>query len=398
MQSDAVQPQATDVSLRADALIDMHELAPYPERPWLATVSTSESHVRLTWENGDEGSYPLIWLRDHCACERCRHPQTRERLVMPLEETPRLSGARVVQGQLQLSWQDEHISRFASGWLHQRRPGYSSPSPLPNTVAWPHGFAAERVRHSDLVAGGEGEQRWLTALLRDGLVLLDDGPLALDEVSRLAQRIGPLRATNFGARFDVVSKPNPNNAAYTAIGLALHTDLPNWRQPPDIQLLYCLKNDAEGGGSIFADGVQVAEALRAEHPAHFTLLATTPIDFRFQDDEQDIGVREPVIDVAPDGRIREIRFNNWIRDTLHLPEALIAPWYEAYAHFWALLNAPEHRISLELKPGQMVAFDNRRVLHGREAFDPSTGERHLQGTYLDRDMLESRLRVLARQG
>lgn len=50
MQSDAVPPQATDVSLRADALVDMHELAPYPDRPWLATVSTSESHVRLTWK------------------------------------------------------------------------------------------------------------------------------------------------------------------------------------------------------------------------------------------------------------------------------------------------------------------------------------------------------------
>jgi len=44
----------------------------------------------------------------------------------------------------------------------------------------------------------------------------------------------------------------------------------------------------------------------------------------------------------------------------------------------------------------MVAFDSRRVLHGRRAFDPSTGRRHLQGTYLDLDMLESRLRVLSR--
>ncbi|CAN0592757.1 unnamed protein product, partial [Ectocarpus sp. 12 AP-2014] len=37
-----------------------------------------------------------------------------------------------------------------------------------------------------------------------------------------------------------------------------------------------------------------------------------------------------------------------------------------------------------------------RVLHGRREFDPNSGVRHLQGTYLDRDMLASRLRVLAR--
>jgi gamma-butyrobetaine dioxygenase len=34
---------------------------------------------------------------------------------------------------------------------------------------------------------------------------------------------------------------------------------------------------------------------------------------------------------------------------------------------------------VKLAAGQMVAFDNRRVLHGREAFDPSTGRRFLQG-------------------
>ena len=44
----------------------------------------------------------------------------------------------------------------------------------------------------------------------------------------------------------------------------------------------------------------------------------------------------------------------------------------------------------------MIAFDNRRVLHGRNAFNPNSGRRHLQGTYLDLDLLESRLRVLAR--
>jgi len=41
--------------------------------------------------------------------------------------------------------------------------------------------------------------------------------------------------------------------------------------------------------------------------------------------------------------------------------------------------------------------DTRRVLHGRAAFDPSTGRRHLQGCYVDRDQLLSRIRVLERQ-
>ena len=42
----------------------------------------------------------------------------------------------------------------------------------------------------------------------------------------------------------------------------------------------------------------------------------------------------------------------------------------------------------------MMVFDNRRVLHGRTAFDASTGHRRLLGIYVDRDVLDSRIRVL----
>jgi len=41
----------------------------------------------------------------------------------------------------------------------------------------------------------------------------------------------------------------------------------------------------------------------------------------------------------------------------------------------------------------MAVFDNRRVLHGRQAFEP-TGRRHLRGCYVDRSEFQSRLRIL----
>jgi gamma-butyrobetaine dioxygenase len=49
-----------------------------------------------------------------------------------------------------------------------------------------------------------------------------------------------------------------------------------------------------------------------------------------------------------------------------------------------------------LRAGDMWVFDNRRVLHSRTKFDPSSGKRHLQGCYVDRDELMSRGRVLER--
>ncbi|SEN36710.1 TauD/TfdA family dioxygenase [Halomonas caseinilytica] len=374
----------------------MGELADHSGSYSLIDALTSGARVTLTWEDRQQAHFPLSWLRDHCLCSECRHAATRERLYIPFELPETAPKARLEDGNLELTWADGHISRFDAGWLRQRRPGQESGDHVPARRPWAEGFQPTRVAHSDFVDGAAGEREWLTALLRDGLVLLEDGPLADEEVSRLAERIGPLRATNFGARFDVRSKPNPNNAAYTAIGLPLHTDLPNWRQPPDIQLLYCLENDAEGGESTFTDGFAAAEALRERSPEAFRLLSETPIDFRFQDDEHDIAWRAPIITLDHNGQLLEIRFNNWIRDSLRLPLEQADAWYRAYREFWDLVHDPRQRLEFSLLPGQMIAFDNRRVLHGRNAFNPNSGRRHLQGTYLDLDLLESRLRVLAR--
>lgn len=373
----------------------MGELAPYESGPALRDASLAASGVALTWQDEQSTTLPLLWLRDHCACTECRHPQTRERLYLPLAEIDQAPSVTLADGHLYLQWQDGHVSAFHSGWLYQRRPETRSSAVVPPPAPWKDNFFPEHVRHADFFTA-EGEKAWLSAMLRDGLALVTDAPLIEEEVSRLAERIGPQRATNFGARFDVRSKPNPNNAAYTAVGLPLHIDLPNWQQPPDIQLLYCLQNGASGGESLFADGVRVINALRQQDPEALTILSETPIDFRFQDETHDIAVKAPVITLDAAGDLVEVRLNNWIRDTLHLPTAQMAAWYRAYRVLWQLFHSEAHQLEFTLKPGQMVAFDNRRVLHGRREFDPNSGARHLQGTYLDRDMLASRLRVLAR--
>ena len=60
----------------------------------------------------------------------------------------------------------------------------------------------------------------------------------------------------------------------------------------------------------------------------------------------------------------------------------VAPYYEAYDAFAALMNDPEvakdWRVSLRLQPGDCVTFNQRRLLHGRDAFMLNGDERHLQ--------------------
>jgi gamma-butyrobetaine dioxygenase len=144
------------------------------------------------------------------------------------------------------------------------------------------GLKPARISYREL-SSPTGLRRWLTHLVVDGLIVVEDTPSEPGQVLKLAQFAGYARPTNFGLTFDVESKPDPNNSAYTALGLELHSDLPNYATPPDYQLLHALANDAEGGDSILADAFAVAEQLRVQEPEAFDVLATQPVAFRFYD-------------------------------------------------------------------------------------------------------------------
>ncbi len=105
----------------------------------------------------------------------------------------------------------------------------------------------------------------------------------------------------------------------------------------------------------------------------------------------------PVIETDFEDRVVGIHFNGRSMAALDLPAERIEPWYRAYRAFARLLRRPEGEVRLRLAPGDLVMMMNQRALHGRTAFDPNRGRRHLQGCYIDRDGVDSRRRVLARE-
>ena len=68
-----------------------------------------------------------------------------------------------------------------------------------------------------------------------GLIFLDNVPQEETAVERIAEAIGPLRNTFYGRTWDVKSKPQAENVAYTAHHLGLHMDLLYMQNPPGKQ-------------------------------------------------------------------------------------------------------------------------------------------------------------------
>ena len=368
----------------------------------LLDLSHDDQTLTLRWHDQRVSRFAAIWLRDNCDCPACRHPQAMERLYMFIDhDWPSITQVKSTEeGLIEVHFKQgatTHTSRFGLGWLRDHC--YSSEARAegpPQRQLWNADLngAMPIVAYDDFMGSSEGLRRWIGAIKTHGVVLLQGVPTVPGKLLDVARRVGPVRQTNFGDHYDVISMPNPNAVAYTALGLELHHDLVNWRFPPDVQMLSCLKSSVTGGESIFTDGFRVAEDLRGQNPQAFALLSEELVEFRFHDASCDIRASAPMLALDNQGNLVRMRFNNWLRSSLKVPEEIVTPMYQAMAALWTLLRNPSYHLNLKLQPGELVAYDNNRVLHGRNPFDPSSGERHLQGCYMNMEDLDSALRLL----
>lgn len=370
--------------------------------PNLNGVSQPSARVlRLEFGGLGNADFDLTWLADNCPTGF--HPQTGERTfdLLSLPDDLSLRASRIDdKEELVLVWaHDERESRFSATWLWEHRPGVRRADPAAEALnLWSAAdFPDGPVRHNAdrIMISDAALLDWLIDTRRFGLTLVEGIRGGGEASVALARRIGFLRETNFGVTFEVVNKPAPNNLAYTAIALPLHTDLANQELAPGLQFLHCIANEARGGGSVTADGFAIAEALRAQNPQAFRVLSQIAVPFRFFDSGADIRIRRPVIGLDADGRLRDIAFNAHLADLIDLPIKSVGAWYDAYRAFMRITRDPAYRLTFKLAAGEMMAFDNRRVFHGREAFDPTTGFRHLHGCYVDQGEFESQIRILS---
>lgn len=361
-------------------------------------VEPENGGLAATWSDGTTSFWPAIWLRDQCACAHCRHASGQRLFeISDLPEHPAIGRVALQpDGSVRIDWRDE-----------------DHPSIYPAAFLYDHNLKAKRTRAIKLwgadlaqlpeddwsaVAGNPAaELAWLEAYHLHGFGLLRNVPVRSGMVAEVGDRLGFVRTTNYGKLFDVISEPDPNNLANTALGLGVHSDNPYRDPTPGVQLLHCLMSDAPGGDSLLVDGYAAAEQLRADAPDAFELLTRVPANFRFADKDADLQARTPLISVDFEDRITAVHFNNRSFAGIDGPVEQVEPWYAAYRRFAGILKQPVRELIFRLAPGDLLVMQNERALHGRTAFDPNLGRRHLQGCYVDKDGLESRMRVLRRQ-
>ncbi len=359
----------------------------------------------LRWADGLQLRAHAWWLRENVVGRGATDETTREGTADPagFADDLAMRSCRIDGGALRAEWTDGFAGALHPGWLRHVAEGrhrVDAVLPPPNlwtaaTMPAPPTFAGD-----DVLADDDALAAWLRAMVEFGLGRLTGVPTDEGAVLRVASRIGAQRDTNFGLDWPVKAEilgDDENSTANTDLRLGGHTDLPTREIPPGYQLLHCLRNEVSGGWSTMADGGAIADHLRADEPDVFEALSTLRWTFFNRSRDHDHRWSAPILDHGGPGMPLSIRAFYPVRAFPDMADADVPRAYRAARRFHELADDPRFRISFPFAPGDLLGFDNRRILHGREAFDRTEGRRYLRGTYLDRDEVLSRLRVLERR-
>src|SRR5215469_1249341 len=368
----------------------------------ITEIHWTPSALMLKWADGDRVELASVWLRDNLREDR--DPGNGQRLidVVDLPVTPRIRHAALQEAAVRVEWEDETGgASFGLDWLAAQTAAIAGARALPQPRLWPDGGQLHATRDfawATLAAARDSpglQASWLGRLVTDGLAFLSDVPAAPGAILETMPLVGQVAETNYGLLFDVRAVPEPENLAYSDRGLGLHTDNP-YREPvPGFQALHVLVAAPDGGESLFADGFALAEQLRQEDPAAFEILAQTPVPFAYHSRNAALCAERPLIQLSCRGEVVAVHYNN--RSIQPLPFAAEAAerYYAAYRRFAMLLREPRFMLRFMMRSGDLVVFDNQRILHGRTGFASARHPRHLQGCYLTRDSVFSRAALIA---
>ncbi len=364
-------------------------------------VINSGKAILLSRKNGSQIRYHSTWLRDNSNDPETRDKNNGQRLIS-ISDIP--VNTYIESASLDKKGKNITVKflpkkkqvKFSSSWLefhaYDKKRNNSKVWIDPDLKTWSKN-SLKRIPVINYKKAKSNKKlllNWLKSLHYYGFAKITGCEKKSGTVIKIAKLFGYVRETNYGKWFNVKSKTNAVNLAYTNLGLQAHTDNP-YRDPvPTIQILHCLKSSTKGGDSKVVDGFNAALRLKKESKKYFDLLTKYTSRFEFKG-KKNVHLKScfPMIALSPDKKLTAIHFNNRsiapIRD---VPYNDMLNYYKAYRKFSNIIDDPKMAVTFKLNPGDCFLVDNTRVLHARTPYS-SKGSRWLQGCYADKDGLLS---------
>jgi len=366
-----------------------------PSGEYLTLISANSHH-----------RFHAIWLRDNAGDQDTREPGSGQRLIAinDIPVSTCITKTELKDDILRISFAPEgKVVDYDISWLERHAYDRAQTRPLCWTASdiniWDAKLKADVPTgdFENLTRDRSALFNWLSLINRYGFGKVVNGPIKPGALFQIVDLFGYVRETNYGRHFEVRTEINPTNLAYTSMDLQAHTDNP-YRDPvPTVQVLYCLESSAVGGDNMVVDGFAAAMRLREENEVYFNVLTNYSARFEYAGDNSVcLTSRRPMIELAADGELIAVRFNNRsLAAITDVPFDKMSTYYSAYRRFGEIINNEEMEVTFRLNPGEAFVLDNTRVLHARKGYS-GEGSRWLQGCYADKDGLRSTYYAMCR--
>ena len=389
-------------------------------------------------EPGQAVRYPSFWLRDHCLCSECAHPDTKQRQhsTFDIDQAIKVSSINSTDASLEIIWSDteSHRTSFPWAWLKEHTPfptaTVSASARHHRARVWTHVKPNDPMPETPYpslmdASSRSGFESLVSQIHQRGFAFIPSTPSTPEATESLLNRIAPIRVTHYGGFWDFTSQSSPIDTAYTNLPLTAHTDTTYFTDPCGLQLFHLLSHTSAssshaagtagvyepnlGGESTLIDGFAAASELFNLSPAAYTVLATTPIVFTASGSPAGSfhntslhTTGSPVLshcttnprDIRPEN-LTMVRWNNLDRSPLTLfpSHSIMLQWYAAAKLWDEILRGKDFEIEFAMEPGRPFIFDNWRILHGRRSVVAGS-KRRVCGGYIAMDDLRAKGRSL----
>ncbi len=257
------------------------------------------------------------------------------------------------------------------------------------------GFVAE-VKGADVrnLSAAAFEQIY-SAWLEYGVLRLRNQKIDEGELQAFSARFGPLEEIPFG-RMSEADKAKVKNRYVTQLSNILvdgkpigglgnaeaswHSDMTYVEIPPPASILLGVEIPAVGGDTYFADQQAACEALpddlririadlTIKHDAAHTSIGKLRPGFEPFDDPRDApGAVHPIVRTHDETGAKVLYLGR--REWAYIPGLSLEDSERLLDEIWQYAALPENVWQQNWQPYDLIIWDNRRVLHRRDDFDP----------------------------
>lgn len=358
----------------------------------IKAVKKMNNDLAIQFANDAHFTAPLIWFRYAGGKESSTDQRLEE--ITQLSADPVLKDFTFEATKLTLTWSDGSEHSFTSKELIIAL-GDKQQDSLPSKVSWrPDDLKSLEDLFFKNIYSTEGALNILKHFFMYGFVRLRNAGDDPDCVVKFVEACRSyVRETNYGKVFDVLVEPNATHLANSSRSLSAHSDNNYRYATPSVQVLHCLKNEAEGGYSTLVDGFTVAQRLNETNPDEFKTLCEVPVSYQYKDVDTFLYAEKPVIEVM-DGEVVGVHLNERTTSSFAVKPQYAHSFFKAYKTFCDMAYSQSMTYSFQWEPGDVLVFNNVRILHGRTGYQEISGKRWLRGCYSDIDGLESYCRYL----